>query len=54
MPRFFNTTLLIIVAMVCWSAMATASVDDAKLSSFSGAAVAIVLVYVFLFTDGDG
>lgn len=53
MPRFFNTTLLIVTAMICWSAMAIADVDDAKLSSFSGAAFAIVLVYVFLLRDGD-
>lgn len=53
MPRFFNTTLLIVTAVTCWSAMALGDVDDAKLNSFSGAAFAVVLVYVFLLRDGD-
>ena len=49
MPRFFNTTVVIVVAMVCWSAMAIGGVDDSKLSSFTGATVAIVLAYILFF-----
>ena len=53
MPRFFNTTVLIVVAMICWSAMAIAEVNDSQLGSFSGAVFAIVIAYVFILRDGD-
>lgn len=48
MSRKTHLTLIVLVSLICWSAMAIGGVDDGKLNAFSGAAFAIAVLYVFL------